>query len=151
MWIMREKENKKFDVLLQKRSSHKDTHPKCYDISAAGHVAAGDNYLETAYRELKEELGICAGEGELEYIGMCRSHTKGIVGEKKWVDNEISAVYIYCKNIGTDSFRLQKEEVEDVRWIDYEECLKMIEEERINHCIQLREFLMLKEWQEKQR
>jgi len=151
VWIMREKENKKFDVLLQKRSSHKDTHPKCYDISAAGHVAAGDNYLETAYRELKEELGICAGEGELEYIGMCRSHTKGIVGEKKWVDNEISAVYIYCKNIGTDSFRLQKEEVEDVRWIDYEECLKMIEEERINHCIQLREFLMLKEWQEKQR
>ena len=151
VWIMREKEDKRFDVLLQKRSSHKDTHPECYDISAAGHVVTGDDYLETAYRELEEELGICAGEGELEYIGICRSYTEGMIGNKKWMDNEISKIYIYCGEIEIDHLKLQEEEVEDVRWIDYEECLKAIKEKKIDHCIQLEEFLMLKEWQEKQK
>ncbi len=46
------------DVYLQQRSRWKDRHPLKWDSSAAGHVAAGENYDETAPRELKEELGI---------------------------------------------------------------------------------------------
>jgi 16S rRNA (adenine1518-N6/adenine1519-N6)-dimethyltransferase len=46
------------DVYLQQRSRWKDRHPLKWDSSAAGHVIAGENYDETARRELKEELGI---------------------------------------------------------------------------------------------
>ena len=46
------------DVYLQQRSRWKDRHPLKWDSSAAGHVAAGETYDETARRELKEELGV---------------------------------------------------------------------------------------------
>jgi 16S rRNA (adenine1518-N6/adenine1519-N6)-dimethyltransferase len=46
------------DMYLQLRSRWKDRHPLKWDSSAAGHVTAGENYDETARRELKEELGV---------------------------------------------------------------------------------------------
>lgn len=45
-------------VYLQLRSRFKDRHPLTWDSSAAGHVNAGEDYDETAIRELREELGI---------------------------------------------------------------------------------------------
>jgi len=46
------------DLYLQRRSRSKDRHPLKWDSSAAGHVTAGENYDETARRELKEELNV---------------------------------------------------------------------------------------------
>jgi 16S rRNA (adenine1518-N6/adenine1519-N6)-dimethyltransferase len=46
------------DVYLQQRSRWKDRHPLKWDSSAAGHVSAGENYDQTARREVKEELGV---------------------------------------------------------------------------------------------
>ena len=48
------------ELLLQKRSRWKDRHPNLWDSSAAGHVAAGEEYNQTAARELREELGVSA-------------------------------------------------------------------------------------------
>jgi 16S rRNA (adenine1518-N6/adenine1519-N6)-dimethyltransferase len=50
--------NQAGDVYLQQRSRWKDRHSLKWDSSAAGHVTAGENYDETAHRELKEELGV---------------------------------------------------------------------------------------------
>jgi 16S rRNA (adenine1518-N6/adenine1519-N6)-dimethyltransferase len=50
--------NRMGEVYLQQRSRWKDRHPLKWDSSAAGHVTAGENYNETARRELKEELGV---------------------------------------------------------------------------------------------
>jgi 16S rRNA (adenine1518-N6/adenine1519-N6)-dimethyltransferase len=50
--------NRKGELFLQKRSSWKDRHPLSWDSSAAGHVEAGEDYDDTAVRELKEELGV---------------------------------------------------------------------------------------------
>ena len=53
----------KVRVLLQRRSHYKDTHPDLLDVSCAGHVDAGDGIVETAMRELEEELGLhCVDE-----------------------------------------------------------------------------------------
>ena len=46
------------DLFLQKRSMVKDENPGLWDTAAAGHVGAGENYLHSAQRELKEELGL---------------------------------------------------------------------------------------------
>ena len=45
-------------VVMQRRCKHKDSWPLMWDISAAGHVTAGGKPLETAKRELAEELGL---------------------------------------------------------------------------------------------
>jgi 16S rRNA (adenine1518-N6/adenine1519-N6)-dimethyltransferase len=52
--------NGKGELFLQKRSPWKDRHPLLWDSSAAGHVGAGEDYDETAARELREELGVDA-------------------------------------------------------------------------------------------
>lgn len=52
--------NKKGELFLQRRSRWKDVAPLLWDSSAAGHVNAGQDYDQTASRELQEELGISA-------------------------------------------------------------------------------------------
>jgi 16S rRNA (adenine1518-N6/adenine1519-N6)-dimethyltransferase len=52
--------NRRGELFLQKRSRWKDRHPLLWDSSAAGHVEAGEEYDETARRELEEELGVTA-------------------------------------------------------------------------------------------
>ena len=52
--------NRLGELFLQKRSRWKDRHPLLWDSSAAGHVGAGEDYDETAVRELQEELGVIA-------------------------------------------------------------------------------------------
>lgn len=56
-------------VLLQLRSTEKETWPGTWDSSAAGHVAAGDDYLVTAIREIEEEIGLRVEAAALEAVG----------------------------------------------------------------------------------
>ena len=57
--------NKSGELFLQKRSRLKDVHPGRWDSSASGHLNAGQEYDETAARELEEELGV---KTEVEFI-----------------------------------------------------------------------------------
>jgi isopentenyl-diphosphate delta-isomerase len=47
-------------LYLQKRGPHKSLYPNRYDLSATGHVQAGESRLAAAARELEEELGLRA-------------------------------------------------------------------------------------------
>lgn len=69
IWLVRKNTENAWEVLLQKRSACKDSHPGEYDISSAGHLPAGQDFLESALRELEEELGIKASAEELQFIG----------------------------------------------------------------------------------
>ncbi len=52
-------------LLLQIRSATKDEYPHCYTSSASGHLSAGEDYLESAQREMLEEIGI---DTQLEWL-----------------------------------------------------------------------------------
>ena len=76
------------DLYLQQRSRSKDRHPLKWDSSAAGHVTGGENYDETARRELKEELGVdvtlerifkLTASSRTDYEFICGYH--GVVSE----------------------------------------------------------------------
>ena len=80
--------NSRGELFLQKRSRWKDRHPLLWDSSAAGHVNAGEDYDETAVRELEEELGIttklarvvklpCSEETGQEFIWLYRGDHNG--------------------------------------------------------------------------
>jgi isopentenyl-diphosphate Delta-isomerase len=59
------------DLYVQKRSASKDRHPLKLDSSAAGHVDPGETYLQTAVRELHEELSIKAAVREVLKVTAC--------------------------------------------------------------------------------
>jgi 16S rRNA (adenine1518-N6/adenine1519-N6)-dimethyltransferase len=61
--------NAKGEVYLQRRSRWKDVAPLLWDSSAAGHVNAGQDYDQTAPRELQEELGVTAALTLVKLIG----------------------------------------------------------------------------------
>ena len=69
IWII----NDKNELLLQKRSASKKSHPNCWDISGAGHIRAGESVIDGAIRELKEEIGVKAEEKDLQYITTIKS------------------------------------------------------------------------------
>lgn len=143
IWVVRENQKSGYDILLQKRSAVKDSNAGYYDISSAGHVAAGDEYLSSALRELKEELGIKACAESLEYVGIHRGGFEDVFYGKVFKDAELSAVYVYREPVSLTELRLQPEEVEAVIWMDFEECRRRIADTTLKSCIYMDEFRML--------
>lgn len=149
IWAVREGKEGSFDLLIQKRDQKKESYPGCYDISAAGHVQAGDGYPESALRELQEELGIRAQASDLEFAGYHSSYSEDVFRGNVFRERELSAVYIYRKAVDTEKLVLQKGEVESVRWMALEECIQAAEDNRIPNCFhkdeleQVREYLRM--------
>ena len=134
IWIIREKEGR-VQILLQKRSQNKDSFPGKFDTSSAGHIQAGDEPLESALRELKEELGISAVPEQLHFAGTFPiSFAKEFHG-KMFRDEEIAFVYIFNEPVNTDELILQTEEVESVQWFDLEEVREKCEKHRDIFCV----------------
>lgn len=128
----------KWELLLQKRSMQKDSFPGCYDTSAAGHVGAGDTCEAGAYRELKEELGIEAMPGELEFVGKFYvDDVNRTFHGKPFLNREMTSVYIYRKEVDEQKLHLQKEEVESVRWLDYEVCRELTRQKDKRFCMDM--------------
>lgn len=144
IWVVQET-LKGYDILLQKRSSHKDSFPDCYDISCAGHVEAGADYLESALRELQEELGITATPQDLEYFGMHEGYVETEFYGNTFKNHEISAMYLYRKPVKIESLVLQQEEVSSVMFLDYYTCQKQLKDGSLKHCVYLDEFALLGE------
>ncbi|MDF2838037.1 MAG: hydrolase, partial [Paenibacillus sp.] len=62
-WLIR-RDGDRLLVRFQQRKPSKDTNPGCYDITAAGHLSAGET-VRDAVREIEEELGVTARFEEL--------------------------------------------------------------------------------------
>ncbi|MFR7717554.1 MAG: NUDIX domain-containing protein [Lachnospiraceae bacterium] len=151
IWVVREQSAAEsegcYELLMQKRSLRKNSFPGCYDVSSAGHIKAGDDYLESALRELSEELGIVAAPQELEYVG--RFDSGDILAEfdgRSFHDREISAVYVYRKPVDAAALKLQEEEVDAVKWMPYETVLQAARSGDPDFCVNERELKLLGEY-----
>lgn len=142
IWVA-QKTPRGYDILLQKRSSSKDSFPDCYDISSAGHVEAGCDYLESALRELQEELGIHAAPEDLEYFGMHKGYIEAEFHGRPFKNHEISAMYLYRKPVALEELTLQPEEVSAVMFLDYYTCEEQMKNGTLKHCIYPDEFTIL--------
>lgn len=146
VWVVRMK-NGKPQVLLQKRAAGKESFPGCYDTSSAGHIHAGDEPLESALRELEEELGIKADESDLSYAGIFHSHYEKIFYAKPFRDNEITFVYVYDRPVEIDDLTLQEDEVESVKWFDADYVQEKISPPRDElFCVPREGFSLVMEW-----
>ena len=109
-------------ILLQKRSSSKDLYPDCWDLSVGGHVNYGKSYVETAVKELEEELSIKTNAKELNFIGE--------VLVKLPSSNEFFNVFEYSLK-ATDKIRLEANEVSNTKWMSIEEVKASIQQQKL--------------------
>ena len=116
--------NSKNQVLSQRRSESKKLWGGCWDYTAGGHVDSGELGLASVIRELDEELGIkvCASDVRyiFSYISDKKHEDKGI-----W-DRHFNEYYIVFKDLDISSIKLQENEVDEIKWIDYSEFKKMV-------------------------
>jgi isopentenyldiphosphate isomerase len=103
-------------LLVQRRSATKDTWPGYLDVTAAGHLAAGEEPLD-GLREVEEELGLRVDPGRLTPLGTRRAEQRIPGG----LDREFQDVFLICDDTPPGDLRLQREEVETVLGIRLEE------------------------------
>lgn len=116
--------NSKKQVLLQRRSPNKKMWPNMWDITAGGHVLAGEFGFQAIIREAKEELGLDLNKNDMTFIGSSIStNIKGDI-----INNHFNEYYIARKDIDETELKLQEEEVSEVKWIDKDAIIEKIKD-----------------------
>lgn len=108
--------NSKGQLLIQQRQPFKKGWTNMWDITVGGSAIAGDNSCEAAEREVWEELGL--------KINLSDIRPRFTMNFSEGFDD----YYIVEMDVDISKLRLQKEEVQQVRFVDKEEALRMQEE-----------------------
>ncbi len=98
-------------LLFQKRAKNKDTFPNLWDVSVAGHIGSGESPLDSAIREIKEEIGITVSEKKLHYVGRYLEEKKPSDAIR---DNEFHFIFLLPFSSKIEDLQLQEEEVSEV-------------------------------------
>lgn len=114
-WFLHEEEGKKY-LLFQLRSARKKEYPSLLDVTAAGHLLAGETPMD-GLREVEEELGITLAFEHLVKVGVLKEAQM----ENGLIDREMCHVYLYRCNLNLDDFVLQEEEVSGLILVQLEQ------------------------------
>ena len=128
IWIY----NDKWEVLIQKRAENKFPFPWKWDVSWAGHIWTWETSEEWALRELEEELWMTIKKGTLQKMF---EFPVDISMEKWWKtmrNDEVNHIFALKTDLPLESFRLQMEEVADVRYIDIKELEKEVNDPELS-------------------
>lgn len=108
IWIY----NSKSEVLLQLRAKDKKSFPGVWDVSVAGHISAGDKPIETAVREIEEEIGVKVSPHELKQVDF-------VADAGRWLPSKIHPemcwVFILHKELDPHKLNIQKEELTAIK------------------------------------
>ncbi|TCZ79897.1 NUDIX domain-containing protein [Paenibacillus albiflavus] len=107
-WLLFKEEGKDY-ILFQRRHPDKKDYPNLLDITAAGHLDAGEGPAD-GVRELKEELGIDVSIDKLISIGM----VPNVIMTDQIKDREFSHVYVYPYQGQISELQLQDDEVASI-------------------------------------
>lgn len=108
LWII-DKENKR--VLLQRRSPNKKQNPNKLAI-CAGHVVGNETIIEALKKEAKEELGLDIKDCDVNKL---------LTIKRASPRNHCFIHHYYiCKAIPIENITIQKEELSEVLYMDYE-------------------------------
>ncbi|WP_178985636.1 NUDIX hydrolase [Winogradskyella helgolandensis] len=108
----------KGEILLQQRSHKKVIYPLLWDVSVAGHIDAGETFIEAALRETEEEIGLKLEPQHLDKIGTFLHETR--YAEGKIQDNEFHQVYSAELTVPLNTLVKQESEVEALKLVTLE-------------------------------
>jgi isopentenyldiphosphate isomerase len=94
-------------ILFQVRAPRMRNYPNMLDVSAAGHIEAGES-VEDGIREVHEELGIAASVDKLLYLGERVEVADQENGQR---NREYQSVYLMVSDLDFDSFEPDPQEV----------------------------------------
>ena len=100
--------NSKGELLVTKRAPEKKPYPDMWETTG-GAVVAGEDSLDAARRELREETGIEIGMGELRLILTHRSNSA-------FVD-----IYLARKDVPVEQLTMQPGETTAAKWVSFSE------------------------------
>jgi len=103
-------------ILLQRRSPRKENNPNLWDVSAAGHLSAGETAIDAAVRETREELGLNISRDELKLVATMRESC--VLNNNTYYDNEFHEIFVVRRDADIDALTLDLEEVAEVKWAD---------------------------------
>lgn len=101
-------------VFIQKRSLSKDRQPGLWDSSSSGHVDSGEDYDQSARRELREELGFDLGSTptKLFKLGPCE-------------ETDCEHVWVY-RCLWDATIEINRDEIERGEWLEPAELTQRI-------------------------
>ena len=118
--------NSKDEILIQKRSSTKKSDPNKWAL-CAGHVDSGEEPFVSALREVEEEVGLKLKENELIFVN------KEL--EEKKNNSHFNYMYYCICDWDVDKFTIQKEELDEVKWMSINELIDRIRNHDSDFCL----------------
>ena len=103
-------------ILLQRRSMRKENNPGLWDVSAAGHLSAGESAVDAAVRETFEELGLRIAAEDLQPVATLRESS--VLNNNTYYDNEFHEIFVVRRDLDLESLDLDPAEVAEVKWVD---------------------------------
>ena len=122
LWIL----NQNKEILIQQRSANKEANPNLWHVSVAGHINAQESVESTLIRETKEELGLDISSLLGSVVYLYTFAERGVLNGGEYIDNEIYDVFVLKADFDISQVVMQKEEVQDVRYIKFDELKEMI-------------------------
>ncbi|MDD4150996.1 MAG: NUDIX domain-containing protein [Candidatus Gracilibacteria bacterium] len=123
--------NSEGKILLQKRASTCSFMPGAWSISAGGHVSSGENYKESAIKELKEELGISCN---IDFVDKFYGDRLLINGKYSKFNKSHFFFDSIFKGIYDGEFNFLREdndEVDDIKFFNFEEIKSLIKSDEL--------------------
>lgn len=124
-------ENSKGQILLAQRKFTKKNNPGLWQPAVAGTNEKGETYESNIIKEAGEEIGLFDFEMDLIHYG------RYVEGENNFFGKRFKA--IVEKDIS--EFKMQEEEVEDLKWFDKKDVLDLIEKNPEMFVPHMKEFL----------
>lgn len=119
-WFVRRDGDETY-VYFQRRHETKADFPGLLDITAAGHIGAGET-REDGFREAEEELGVRLEPEDVHYLGCLRgSYRKG-----GFIDREFCHVHLYRSELPNEAFRFQDGEVSALVRVKLDDARRLI-------------------------
>ena len=111
------------EVLLQKRSPNKKDKPNLWEI-CFGHISSGETPETSILREVKEEIDLDLSEKDLIFLGI--EHTDEYYEDTNRFHKAFSYIFLIKTNKEIDKFKLQDEEVCDVKYVPLKELIEKL-------------------------
>lgn len=128
--------NDQKEVLLQKRSPNKKAYPNRWAL-LTGRVELNETFKNAAIREINEEVGLKINKENLNLFSK-RTFTNDNI------HYEITYFYYIKSNLKESDFIIQKEELSQVKWINIDVVIDMIEKQQDNIVINKNKSELLK-------
>lgn len=112
--------NEKNEILIQQRANDKEKNAGRWDISAAGHLSAGQDSLMSATREINEEVSVNLGFNvEVKDFRFMYSFRKEQVFSDDFIERQFYDFFILRQNgLNIQSVKFQESEVQAVRFVN---------------------------------